>query len=136
MLTLPGRVRVFVSVAAVDFRWGFDRLCARVRDAFGDDPLSGHWYVFFNRSRNRVKILTWDQNGFWLFYKRLERGTFERLGGGSGSEDRVEVDRATFTMLLEGIDLKHAKRREPFAREIRLSPRHGERTTAGTRSAS
>lgn len=89
MLSLPASVRIFAACARVDFRKGFDGLVQIVRDHFGDDPLSGHLYLFFNARRNRLKILVWDRNGFWLFYKRLEQGTFEELhGSGSAHRDR------------------------------------------------
>lgn len=60
---------------AVDCRKVFDGLCQVVRDVFGDDPFSGALFLFFNQRRSRVKVLVWDENGFWLFAKRLERGT-------------------------------------------------------------
>lgn len=120
MLSLSPRVRVFVACERVDFRKGFDGLCAIVRDALAEDPLSGHLYLFFNRSGDRVKILLWDRNGFWLFYKRLERGRFEGFNGG---EAKVEIDRAKLVMLLDGIDTKKAERRKCFVPEIRLDSR-------------
>lgn len=126
MLSLSARVRVFVAVEAVDFRRGIDSLLALVRDGFGEDAFSGHLYLFFNRARNRLKILTWDHNGFWLHLKRLERGTFERLPADEGSRTRVEIDRVQFSLLLQGIELKSARIKKHFAREIRLSVRDGE----------
>jgi hypothetical protein len=126
MLSVSGRVRVFVAVEAVDFRRGIDSLLALVRDGFGDDAFSGDLYLFFNRARNRLKILTWDHNGFWLHLKRLERGTFERIAARNGSDARLEIDRVQFSLLLEGIELKSARIKKHFAREIRLSARHGE----------
>jgi transposase len=129
MLSLPASVRVFAAREHVDFRKGFDGLCQIVRDHFGDDPLSGHLYLFFNRRRNRVKILMWDRNGFWLLYKRLERGVFERIGG---DEDKMEIDRARLAMLLDGFDTKSSKIRRHFVREVRIASRaeDGERIRA------
>jgi transposase len=123
MLSLPSSVRVFAARERVDFRKGFDGLCAIVRDQFGDDPLSGHLYLFFNARGNRIKILVWDRNGFWLFYKRLERGVFERIGG-RGS--RTEIDRARLAMLLDGIDTRNSRFRRYFVREVRIAPRAGD----------
>lgn len=120
MLSLPASVRVFVARERVDFRNGFDGLCAIVRDHFGDDPLSGHLYLFFNRRRDRVKILAWDRNGFWLLYKRLERGTFERIEGASS---KLEIDRARLAMLLDGVDTKNSRLRRNFVREISIRAR-------------
>lgn len=120
MLSLPPSVRVFLAREAVDFRKAFDGLCAIVRDEFDDDPFSGHMFVFFNKRRDRVKILVWDRNGFWLFAKRLERGTFESL---EVKEQRVEIERARLLMLLEGIDVKCARLRKHFDTPIRINAR-------------
>jgi transposase len=120
MLSLPANVRVFVAREHVDFRKGFDGLCAIVRDQFGDDPLSGHLYLFLNRKSDRLKILVWDRNGFWLLSKRLERGTFERIEGTSA---KVEIDRARLAMLLDGIATKNSRFRRNFVREIRIGSR-------------
>jgi transposase len=124
MLSLPSSVRVFVARERVDFRKGMDGLCAIVRDAFSDDPLSGHLYLFFNARRDRLKILMWDRNGFWLCAKRLERGTFERIDGSSA---RFEIDRARLAMLLDGIDTKNSRMHKRFVREVRIESRDGER---------
>lgn len=125
MLNLPSSVRVFAARERVDFRNGFDGLCAIVREHFREDPLSGHLFLFFNRRRDRIKILVWDQNGFWLLYKRLERGTFERM---AGSGEKLEIDRARLAMLLDGIETKSSKIRTHFVREVRIASRdHDER---------
>jgi transposase len=126
MLSLPPSVRIFLARDAVDFRKAFDGLCAVVRDQFGDDPFSGHLFLFFNRRHDRVKILVWDHNGFWLFYKRLERGTFEWSASKSDGV-RVELDRARLMMLLEGIDSSRARIRKHFRTPIRLTARDGAR---------
>ena len=122
MLSLPGRARIFVAREPVDFRKAFDGLCSIVRDGFGDDPFGGDVFVFFNRRRDRIKLLTWDGNGFWLFYKRLERGTFESLSLPEGVT-RCEVERARLSMLLEGIAVKSVSFRKHFTRRIRIATR-------------
>ena len=81
MLSLPSRVAVWLACAPVDLRKAFDGLATMVRDQFHRDPFSGDVFVFFNRRRDRVKLLVWDDNGFWLLYKRLELGTFEAIAG-------------------------------------------------------
>ena len=129
MLSLSSLVRVFVAREVVDFRRGIDSLHALVRDGFHDDPLSGHLFVFFNRARDRVKILVWDRNGFWLHCKRLERGTFERVDFADDSRARVELSRAQLSMLLEGVALNSAKSKKHFVSELRL----GARDENGTR---
>jgi transposase len=125
MLNLPSSVRVFAARERVDFRNGFDGLCAIVREQFREDPLSGHLFLFFNRRRDRIKILVWDQNGFWLLYKRLEQGTFERI---AGDGEKVEIDRARLAMLLDGIETKSSRIRTHFVRAVRIASRdHDER---------
>jgi transposase len=93
-------------------RKGFDGLALLVREVIAEDPLSGHLFVFRNRRRDRVKVLYWDRDGFALWYKRLEKGTFpfpEAEGG------RVEVTPAEMAAVLEGIDLSRARRLPRFA---------------------
>jgi transposase len=123
VLTLSSRVRIFAAVGHVDFRRGIDGLLAIVRDGLGDDAFGSDLFVFFNRRRDRVKILQWDRNGFWLHCKRLEHGVFERIDATSGK--RVEIDRAHLSMLLEGIDTKSSKFRKHFARDVRIHARDG-----------
>jgi transposase len=104
MLTLPASVRVFVARGATGLRRSFDRLSAQVQEVLGQDPLSGHVFVFFNRQRNRVKLLVWERDGFWLLYKRLEVGTFAAL-------DRDEINARELYLLLEGIEVVRERRR-------------------------
>ena len=120
MLTLSSQIRIFAATQPVDFRKGFDGLVQIVRDRFGTDPFSGDFFCFFNRRRDRVKILAWDRNGFWLYYKRLERGTFERI---DACAPRMEIDRVRMTMLLEGIDSKSSTFRRYFVRDVRIQSR-------------
>jgi transposase len=76
MLTLSPAVRIYLATGATDLRRSIDGLAALVRERFTLDPLSGHLFLFRNRRGDRIKILAWDQGGFWVLYKRLERGTF------------------------------------------------------------
>ncbi len=76
MLTVSATMRVFVAIAPVDLRGSFNRLFALTQSVLQQDPLSGHWFVFSNRSRTRVKILFWDGSGLWVCAKRLEQGRF------------------------------------------------------------
>jgi transposase len=71
MLTWGRTVRIFVCVAPTDLRRGFDGLAATARTVTCQDPLSGHLFVFFNRRRDRVKILYWDTSGYCLWYNHL-----------------------------------------------------------------
>jgi transposase len=76
MLNFNSATRVFVATAPVDMRGSFNRLYALAQTILEQDPLSGHWFVFTNRPRNRVKILLWDGSGLWVCAKRLEKGRF------------------------------------------------------------
>lgn len=76
MLNLSAATRVFVAIQPVDLRGSFNRLFALTQSVLKQDPLSGHWFVFTNRHRNRLKILFWDGSGLWVCAKRLEQGRF------------------------------------------------------------
>ena len=73
---MPGRI--YLCTLPADMRKGFDTLAALVRDFLGHDPLSGHMFLFVGRGKDRLKILYWDADGFALWYKRLEEGTFRK----------------------------------------------------------
>ncbi len=114
MLTLPPSVRIFVCLAPADLRRSLDGLAAMTREILREDPLSGHLFVFFNRRRDRTKILFWDRSGLCLYYKRLEKGVF-RLSALERSQRRqAEVEAAELTLILEGFELSNAKRRARF----------------------
>jgi transposase len=119
MLTLPGSVRIYVAAEAVDLRRGFDGLAAAARSVMGADPLSGHVFVFLNRRRNRIKLLLWDRTGYVVLYKRLERGTFHLHTQPRFGEQHVEMDAGELTLLLEGLDLRHARRHTRWRRTSR-----------------
>lgn len=112
MLSLPSTTRIFLAVEPADMRKGFDGLSQLVRDRIAQDPLSGHLYVFRNRRRDRIKVLYWDRDGLALWYKRLEKGTFRFPEAVDG---RVEVTPAEIAAILEGIDLRQARRQARFS---------------------
>ena len=113
---LPSSVRIYVAAEAVDLRRGFDGLAAATRSIIRQDPLSGHVFVFVNRRKNRIKLLVWDRSGYMLLYKRLERGTFYLSTQPRAGEHHVELDAGELGMMLEGVDLRGAKRRERWRR--------------------
>jgi transposase len=124
MLTLPASVRIYVAAEAVDLRRGFDGLAAATRSLIRQDPLSGHLFVFLNRRRNRIKLLVWDRTGYLLVYKRLERGTFHLPASPPAGQRHVELDAGDLALMLEGVDLRGALRRERWRRlphEVGLS---------------
>jgi transposase len=108
-------VRIYLCTSPADMRKGFDTLAALVREHLGHDPLSGHLFLFVGRTRDRLKIMYWDTDGFALWYKRLEEGTF-RLPSAKSVGASMELKASELAMLLEGIDLTSIKRRKRFAR--------------------
>ena len=116
MLTLPASVRIYVAADPVDLRRGFDGLAAATRSLIHQDPLNGHLFVFLNRRRNRIKLLAWDRTGFWLHYKRLERGTFQLPTQPQAGQRHVELDAGDLGLMLEGLDLRGAHQRERWRR--------------------
>jgi transposase len=95
----------------------FDTLAHLVRAVIREDPLSGHFFVFCNKRRNRLKILVWDGTGFWIHAKRLEKGTFAWPHAEPG-RTKLELDSSDLALLLGGIDLRDLERR-PWWRRVR-----------------
>jgi len=110
-MLMPMGVKVFLAVKPVDLRASFYRLAAYVRATHGGNPQDGHLYVFVGKGKNLVKILFWDRSGYCVFAKRLEKGRFKLPVDVPADTVRHEVDFATLTLFLEGIDLKGATRR-------------------------
>ena len=107
--------RIWLATEASDMRCGFDRLAERVRGVIGQDPLSGHYFVFRSRRGDRLKILVWDCDGFLLWYKRLESGVFKlpRVAEGARS---MELRASELAMILDGIDVSKVKRVPRYTR--------------------
>ena len=103
-------VRIFLCTTPTNMCYSFDSLMGRAQEIFNQDPLSGHLFLFVNRNRDRIKILFWDHDGFCIWYKRLERGTFQLLTT-TNDEQGIELDYSQLTKLLGGIDLKTGRRR-------------------------
>jgi transposase len=101
--------RIWLAVEVTDMRCGFDRLAERVKAVIGQDPLSGHLFVFRSRRCDRLKILVWDRDGFVLWYKRLEQGVFKLPRAKEGARS-VELRASELAMVLDGIDVSKLKR--------------------------
>jgi transposase len=106
MIVVTGNQRIFLYRGALDLRKGFEGLSAVIEMTFNEKPLSGGFYVFINRRRDRMKVLYWDGDGLAIWYKRLEQGTFSKRG-----TDKILLDRREFFMLLEGITPKRMQKR-------------------------
>lgn len=121
MLTLPLSVRIFIATQPIDMRRGFDTLAAAAQERVGQDPRTGHLFVFFSRHRERVKILFWDRTGYCLFYKRLEQGVF-RMPVVPKDTTAIEIAASDLTLVLEGIDLDAAVRRRRYTAPAGAAP--------------
>lgn len=104
MLICSSGTRVFVASAPVDLRASFNKLFALTQSVLQQDPLSGHWFVFTNQPRNRVKVLFWDGSGLWVCAKRLEQGRFSWPRQGNRSCARLRGEE--LIALLSGLEVK------------------------------
>jgi transposase len=113
MLTFPPSpsVRIFIAREPIDMRKGLDGLASLVIEVIDQDPQSGHLFVFFNRHRNRMKSLVWDGSGYWMLVKRLEHGQFKIFDRVGESRTSFELSNTDLALLLDGIDLRGARRR-------------------------
>lgn len=103
-----GQVRVYLYGAPCDMRKSFNGLVALAKNAMGQDPLSGHLFVFVNRRGNYLKAMYWDRSGFCIWAKKLERGNFI---SNWQKESGREMDYTQLKLLLEGIEKKRQKKR-------------------------
>jgi transposase len=115
MLSLPPSTRIFLCSKTVDMRLSFDALSGLVHTHFGQNPLCGHLFVFFSKRRDRMKILFWDIDGFVLYYKRLESGTFSWVPVSACDQDE-EILASEFALVLAGINPNDIKRQKRFHR--------------------
>ena len=114
MIHLPASVRVYWCLTACYMRKSFDSLHALVRDHLELDAFAGHLFVFASRRRDRIKILYWDRDGFALWSKRLEEGTYAVPLAGSNEDRRREITAQELGALLSGIELQQATRRKRY----------------------
>ena len=115
MLSLPLPVRIFLCTRHADLRKSFDGLAQLVREFLGADPLSGHLFVFRNKRGDRLKLLYWDRDGYAIWYKRLEIGSF-CFPAPCGDGDGFEIHATDLAMILDGIDLASVKRQKRYRR--------------------
>jgi transposase len=127
VLSFPAAIKVYLCTVPCDMRRSFDGLSMMAEHIVRCSPLSGHLFVFCNRRTDRVKILYWDRDGWAIWYKRLEAGTFEYPFGEGG---RQEIAAWELGVLLEGIDLKAGKRRKRY--QLPASTPRGSGSLPGT----
>jgi transposase len=111
MLSLTSSARYFLYDQPTDMRCGVYSLAGLVTNKLGKDPLSGDIFIFIGKSANQIRLLQWDADGFALYIKRLESGTFERPSDGKGQLAAGEL-----MLILQGIRLESVKRRKRFSR--------------------
>lgn len=108
MISIHASTRVFLCSEAINMKYSFDCLAGLVKSHFGMNPACGHLFVFFSRRRDRLKLLFWDSEGFVLYYKRLDRGTFSWLDDLDLSEGG-EMDASDFAVILSGVNPPHVR---------------------------
>jgi transposase len=121
--------RIWLAAEATDMRCGFDRLAERVKSVIGQDPSGNSLFVFRSRRGDRLKILTWDRDGFVLWYKRLEAGVFKlpRIAPGARS---IELRASELAMILDGIDMSKLKRVPRYERSAGTNKNNVQRVSA------
>ena len=121
MLSLPSRTKMFLCMNPVDMRKSFDGLFGIVREEFQQDPLNGHLFLFVNKRRDRMKAIFWDDDGFVIWYKRLEAGTWQLpivAASLTAAATTLELEPHELAMILRGIDLKSARRRTRYEQPV------------------
>lgn len=116
MFGLGTATKIYIAIEPVDMRKGFDGLYGLVRDRLGQDPLSGHLFLFANRTHTRLKVLAWDGSGLWVCAKRLERGRFHWPAAADGSSLAMRPEE--LTLLLNGLDMAEARPRKNWLRRL------------------
>jgi transposase len=104
MLMLSENIRIFLCKEPINMRRSFEGLSIYVEQLFPGELFSGSYFVFLNKNRSHMKILFWERDGFAIFYKRLEKGSFAK-------SEQSSLDRREFFMLLEGIEPKKIRRK-------------------------
>lgn len=115
MLSFQNNLTIYAYAPPTDMRKGINGLCGIIREQLDVDPNDGSLFIFVNRSGDRMKLLHFSGGGFWLYYRVLEAGTFERF---ATTDDRchLQIDATELSMLLSGVSLAQSqKRRKRFA---------------------
>ena len=113
----PTKLRIWLCTGPTDMRKGFDTLEALAEQVTGQDPLSGHLFVFRNRRGDKLKLLMWDRDGYVLIYKRLEQGQFKLPKMNDPDAASLQLKPSELAMLLDGIDLGSIKRVKRYRRQ-------------------
>ncbi len=124
MIGVTGTGRIFLCTQDTDMRKSFDSLRGIIRSAMHLDPLSGYLFVFKNKRGDRIKVVYWDSDGFAMWYKVLQKGTFQFPDLQNFSSAGLEINASTLGLILDGIDLSSIRRRQRY--RVSAPVRHGE----------
>ena len=116
MLSFSLQTKIFMAIESIDMRRGFDSLSAWVDQNLGRKVIDGDVFFFLSKRRDRLKILWWEGDGFSLYYRRLEVGTFE-LPKHADSDKELSIDTTTLGLLLRGIETGSVRMRKRYSRE-------------------
>jgi transposase len=115
MLNIAAASQVYLACGSTDLRKSIDGLAAIVQEQFALDPFSASLFVFCNRQRDKLKILHWDHAGFWLYYRRLERGTFQWPSEGNSP---ICLTQRELRWLLDGLSIEQHQAHHPVSARI------------------
>lgn len=110
MLALSSYCRYFLYRKPCDMRFGIYSLSGLVRNELGFDPLSGDIFVFLGKRRNQIRLLQWDKDGFAMYMKKLEQGTYEWPTG-----EQMRLSSHQLTLLLQGVMLESVRLRKRYS---------------------
>lgn len=117
MLHSTSHLQIYVFLAPMDMRKGFDGLSGTVRSEMKRDPMDGSMYLFINKRRDRMKLLLFADGGYWLYYRLLEAGTFEVFSTSDDTSSTLQIDGTQLAMLLSGVSLiASTRRRKRFSK--------------------
>ncbi|MGH7238844.1 MAG: IS66 family insertion sequence element accessory protein TnpB [Candidatus Saccharimonadales bacterium] len=120
MLSLHPNTRYFLYQFFIDMRKSFDGLCGIVTNEMHHDILSNDVFIFFNKRKTHIKLLTFEGDGFAIYYKRLEKGTYE-FTTGSSSDNSSQLSYSQLLLILQGISLKKVQYRKRYKKTQELS---------------
>src|ERR1044071_2495762 len=113
MLHLSAACRYYLYSGPADMRKGFDSLSGMVTSQMNSNALNGSIFIFFNKKHNQVKLLLWEGDGFALYHKRLERGTYE-VPSCDNNNPGLSISSQQLQLILQGISLKSVRRRKRY----------------------
>lgn len=116
MLGLTDHHNYYYYQGIADMRKGFNGLSGLVKEEMGSDPLDGSVYLFINRRRDRMKMLVWESGGYMLYYKRLERGTFQ-VPLTTGGENKIQMNWEQLVLMIRGIKFEKIERKNRYQRQ-------------------